>query len=99
MEGYIKMEKAIEKSIEYVMSKLCSDGGYSFYRHTYLEESSIYDTYYAIRTLIMFGKSISDKTIRYILNSFLEADTLERDLLIVLCLITESPVEYSQNFI
>jgi len=98
-QGYVKMEKAIEKSVEYVMSKLCSDGGYSFYRHTYLEESSIYDTYYAIRTLIMFGKSISDKTIRYILNSFLEADTLEKYYYSIRCieLLKEDPRTYRKE--
>ncbi|WP_459894210.1 prenyltransferase/squalene oxidase repeat-containing protein [Hydrogenobaculum acidophilum] len=93
------MEKAIEKSLEYVESKLCSDGGYSFYKHPYLEESNMYDTYYAIRTLLMFGKSISNKTIEYIVNSFLGADTLEQHYFSIRCLelLKEEPKKYRND--
>jgi hypothetical protein len=92
----MEMEKAIKKSIEYVESKLCSDGGYSFYKHPYLEESNIYDTYYAIRTLIALGKSVSNKTILYIINSFLDADTLEKYYYSIRCieLLKKDPKKY-----
>jgi len=47
----------------------------------------------------MFGKSISDKTIRYILNSFLEADTLEKYYYSIRCieLLKEDPRTYRKE--
>ena len=93
------MGKAVKKSIEYVESKLCSDGGYSFYRHPYLEESNTYDTYYAIRTLAILGKGISNKTIQYIINSFLNADTVEKHYYPIRCLelLKEDPRVYKAS--
>ena len=94
-----KLEKAMEASICYVESKLCQDGGYSFYKDPHLEESSIYDTYYAIKSLLMFNKPISEKTKTYIIDSFMNADTLEKYYFSVRAmeLIKENPQKYKKQ--
>lgn len=40
---------ALERSLKYVTSRQCRNGGFCFYRTEYLEEPNLYDTYMRLR--------------------------------------------------
>lgn len=52
------IKKAIIKAKEYITSKQCSNGGFSFYCGFFIEEPNLYDTYFALKALKLINEEI-----------------------------------------
>jgi hypothetical protein len=53
-----RLEAALDKAADYIVSRQCRNGGFCYYRYADLEEPNLHDTYYAVAACELLPKGI-----------------------------------------